>query len=74
MDELKLNLSTKFMRGIVTKLISKAIKKKYGYDIDILLNEVEIKSKDGKVYLHANVDAEVSSEEFKHLIKTIGLD
>lgn len=74
MDELKLKLSTKFMRGIVTKLISKAIYKKYGYDIDILLNEIEIKNEDGKVHLHMNVDAEVNNDDFKKIIKSIGLD
>lgn len=74
MDELKLKLSTKFMRGIVTKLISKAIYKKYGYDIDILLNEIEIKNEDGKVHLHMNVDAEVNNDGFKKIIKSIGLD
>lgn len=74
MDELKLKLSTKFMRGIVTKLISKAIYKKYGYDIDILLNEIEIKNEDGKVHLHMNVDAEVNNDDFKKMIKSIGLD
>ena len=74
MDELKLKLSTKFMRGIVTKLISKAIYKKYGYDIDILLNEIEIRNEGGKVCLHANVDAEINNEDFKKIIKSIGLD
>lgn len=74
MDELKLKLSTKFMRGIVTKLISKAIYKKYGYDIDILLNEIEINNEDGKVHLHVNVDAEVNNDDFKKIIKSIGLD
>ena len=74
MAELKLKLSTKFMRGIVTKLISKAIYKKYGYDIDILLNEIEIKNEDGKVHLHMNVDVEVNNDDFKKIIKSIGLD
>lgn len=74
MDELKLKLSTKWMRGIVTSLVSKAIKKKYGYDIDILLNEIDIKTEDGKIRIHANVDAEVSNEEFAKIIKSIGLD
>lgn len=74
MDELKLKLSTKFMRGIVTKLISKAIFKKYGYDVDILLNEIELKNVDGKIHLHADVDAEVKNEDFVKIIKSVGLD
>lgn len=74
MDELKLKLSTKFMRGIVTKLISKAIYKKYGYTVDIVLNQIEIKTENGKVRLHADVDAEVNNEEFIKIIKSVGLD
>lgn len=74
MDELKLNLSTKFMKNIVTKIIAKAIKKKFGYDINIQLNRIAIESIDGKVYLHADVDAEVDKAEFVEIIKSVGLD
>ena len=63
MDELKLKLSTKFMKGIIANLISKALKKKLGYNIDILLNEIEVKSENGKVHLHINADAEVENGE-----------
>jgi predicted acetyltransferase len=74
MDELKLVLSTKLMKGIVTKLISKAIYKKFGYHIDIQLNEIEADMKDGKVHFHANVDAELSNEDFMKILKFGGLD
>lgn len=74
MDELKLKLSTRFMRGMVAKLVSKAIFKKFGYQIDIQINEIEIKTEDGKVRLHANVDADVDNDEFKNIIKSIGMD
>lgn len=74
MDVLKLKLSTKFMRGMVAKLVAKAIFKKTGYDISILLNEIEVKTEDGKVKLHLNVDAELNNDEFVKIIKDIGLD
>ena len=74
MDELKLKLSTKFMRGIVAKLVSKAISKKLGYKIDIQLNDIAIDNEDGKIHLHVNADAEISNEEFLKIIKNIGLD
>lgn len=70
MDELKLSLSTKFMRGIVTKIISKAIYKKTGYNIDIELNEIKLETIDGKVRVHANVDAEVKNEDLMNIIKS----
>ena len=74
MDELKLKLSTKFMRGIVANLVSKAIAKKVGYNIDILLNEIEVKNENGKIHLHIDADAEVENSEFIRMLKSIGMD
>lgn len=71
MDELKLNLTTKFMKGIVTKLLATVIRKQFGYEIDIQLNEVVVTNSDGKIHLHANVDAEVTNEEFTKMIKDL---
>lgn len=71
MDELKLNLTTKFMKGIVTKLLAGLIRKQTGYEIDIQLNEVVVTNNDGKIHLHANVDAEVTNEEFVKMIKDL---
>lgn len=74
MDELKMKLSTKFMRGIVAKLISKAIYKKLGYEIDIQINEIEIRTEDGKIHLYTSVEADMKNEDFKNAIKSIGMD
>lgn len=74
MDALKLNLSTKWMKGIVTKLISKLIYKKCGYHVDIQLNEIGIEVISGKAYIHLDVDAEVDNAELMKIVKSIGLD
>ena len=74
MDELKLKLSTKIMRGIVANLVSKALAKKLGYNIDILLNEIEVKNENGKIHLHIDADAEVENGEFVRMLKSIGMD
>mgnify|MGYP006959313856 FL=1 len=71
MDELKLNLSSKFMRGIVTKLIAKAIYKKTGYKIDVELNSINVEVIDGKAHIHADVDAEIDNNELKKIVSTI---
>lgn len=70
MDELKLSLSTKFMKNIITKIIAKAIFKKTGYKIDITLNKIEAETIDGKICLHADVEAEMNNEDFVKLIKS----
>lgn len=72
MDELK--LQTKFMRGIVAKLISKAISKKFGCDISIQINELELENKDGKVHIHANLSGEAKTDDIATIVKSIGLD
>ena len=71
MDELKLNLSSKFMRGIVTKLIAKAIYKKTGYKIGVELNSINVEVVNGKAHIHADVDAEIDNEELMKIVKTI---
>ena len=74
MDVLKLKLSTKFMRGMVANLISKALNKKLGYNIDILLNEIEVKNENGKILIHVDADAEVDNSEFVKILKSVGMD
>ena len=71
MDELKLNLSSKFMKGIVTKLIAKAIYKKTGYKIDVELNSINVEVIDGKTHIHADVDVEIDNNELKKIVSTI---
>ena len=72
---MKLNLTSKWMKGIVTKLIAKAIRKNIGYDVDIQLNNVNLVVIDGKVRIHADLDAEATQDEVKKILKEqLGLD
>ena len=74
MDEMKLSLSTRFMRGVLAKLVSRKINKQYGYKIDIYFSEISIDMKDGQTHAHVNVDLDMSSDEFKKLMKAIDED
>lgn len=74
MDEMKLKLSTKFMRNIVAKLISKMIYKKTGYKVDIQLNELDINVIDGETHISTSIEAKVNSNEFVKIMKNIGLE
>lgn len=73
-DELKLRLSTKFMRNIVSKLIARAIYKKYGYKIDIQLNDLDVSFIDGEANISTNVEIKLDKQEFTKIIKSVGLD
>ena len=71
MDELKMNLSSKFMRGIVTKIISKAVYKKTGYKVEIDLNNINVEVVNGKAYIHVDADAAIDNNELMKIVKNI---
>lgn len=74
MDEMKIKLSTKFMRSIVSKVISRAIYKKYGYRVDIQLNDLDVNIIDGETKIATNVEVKLESKEFMKIVKSLGLD
>lgn len=74
MDMLMLKLSTKFMKGIVAKIISKKVYKKLGYKIDIQLNDVQVDTINGDVRLHVDVDTKMGRTEFERLMEELGED
>ena len=74
MDEMKLQLTTKFMRGIVSKLITKAIQKKYGCNIEVQLNNLAIDFVDGETKVSTNVEVKLGKEDFFKILKTTGLE
>lgn len=74
MDEMKVKLTTKFMRNIVSKLLAKLIYKKFGYKVNIQLNDLDISVVDGETKLGANVEVKLDSQEFMKIVKSVGLD
>ena len=74
LDEMKVKLSTKFMRNIVSKLIAKAIYKKFGYKVDIQLKDLDISVTNGEAKINTNVEVNIDNSEFMKIIKSAGLD
>ena len=74
MDEMKLKLTTGFMRNMASKLIARSIYKKTGYKVDIQLNDLDISFVDGETNIKTNVEVKLNSKEFAKIIKSIGLD
>lgn len=74
MDEMKLKLTTKFMRGIASKLLARAVYKKYGYKVNVQLNDLDISVIDGETTINTNVELKMNSNEFMKLMKAIGED
>ena len=73
MDEMKIKLSTKLMRGLVSKLLAKLIRDKIGCNVALDFSEIEVKTVDGHVSIHANVDAVISNDEFMKIVKSINV-
>ena len=71
MDLLKLKISTKFMKGLVAKIVSKKIYKQFGYKIDIQLNDIQLDIIDGDVKIHVDVDGKMNKTEFSRLMEQI---
>lgn len=74
MDEMKIKLSTKFMRNLIAKLISKIVYKKLGYKIDIQLNDLDINLNNGNVTVKLNAEANLKYDELIKIINSVNLD
>ena len=73
MDELKLVISTRFMRNLITRILAKIIYKKFGYKVDIQINKIEAETYDGKIRLHMDADVETNEEDLKNILKNGGI-
>ena len=69
-----INLKSKFMRKVVSKLLSKSIKSKTGYEIDVQFDELNASFEDGEITVKANLEAKMSKDEFVKILKSQGLD
>lgn len=74
MGEMKLKLTHGPLKSIVTRMLSKLVCEKLGYNISLELNEIGITNVDGKVSIHLNADANMTNSEFTKLVKAIGLE
>ena len=72
MDTMK--ISSKFMRGLISKLVKNIIRKKFGYEVDIQLDELMVTIDEGKANLRINAGADISKDELIKIIKEIGLE
>lgn len=71
MDEMK--IESKFMTGIASRFIKKAVCNKLGCDMDIQLNGFRTTVLDDKTHVHLDVDLELTKDELNKLMKSIGL-
>lgn len=71
MDEMKLTLKTKFMRNLVSKLISKFLYKHYKIKTDIRFDNIDINSVGGETTVKVTVEGKLHSEDFYKIMDLI---
>lgn len=71
MDEMKIKLSTVFMRNLASNLLSKIIYKQLGVKTDIKVNGLEAELKDKKVHFHLDIDGSFNENVFVKINRLI---
>lgn len=71
MDEMKLTLSTNFMKNIIASIVHKTIKKQVGYKVTVGIRELDVSYENGKAHVHTNIDLVMDNDEFAKLMKNI---
>lgn len=68
MDMLKLNLGSKLLRGIVSKLIVKYIKKHFDCETQLQLNDLKLSYVDGDVIVKTDLQLKVNGNDVKKIL------
>ena len=71
MDELKLNLGSKWMRKLASKLIVRFIKKYCEVDTELDLDELKISYVDGDVVIKTELELRMDAKESKKILSKL---
>lgn len=70
MDEMK--IQSKLMRGILSRIITKELKKKLGCDVNIRIRSLSAATTiDNKARIHLDVDGEISTKDLDTLLSQV---
>ena len=64
-------ITSKVVRDVLNGFLTKIIKKKYGSDIDIQINDLDLRVVGGKVLLQLDANAEMTQDEFTKISKKL---
>ena len=71
MDEMK--VQSKLLRGIISKIISKNVKKKIGSDCDISINELSFVNDGNKTMVKLNIEAGIETSRIPEILNKLGV-
>lgn len=63
-------LKTKFMKGILSKIVMKMVKKGMNYDVDIQIEDLAIDTvENGDVVLNVSLSGKMKKDDFEDVVK-----
>lgn len=68
-----MKIESKFVGGIVSRIIRKVMRKKLDCDVDIQVNSFHATVTEEKAHVHLDADLDLPKEEFSKLIKKFGI-
>lgn len=71
MDELK--LKTGFMRGIISRLVTKYLSEKIGLNLDVLVTDLEARTDDKQAVVRISGDLRMPTADLNKLVTSLGL-
>lgn len=71
MDEMNLNLGSRWMRKLASKLIVRFIKKYFEVDTELDLDELKISYVDGDVVVKTELELRVNAKESKKILSKL---
>lgn len=74
MDEMKINLSSPVTRTIISKLLSRYIRKTLGIEPNIKLNELTINTINNKAHLHVDIEGMIDETSYLKVLKKLDTD
>lgn len=67
MDEMK--IKSKFLTGIISRLLRRTLTKKLGSDVDLRVNEIGFTCDEGRVHVHLDLDCDAEKEVLAKILK-----
>ena len=69
-----MKIQSKFMTGLVSRIVKKVLRTKLGCEVDIQLNEFRTTVIDDKTHVHLDLDADLTKEELMKNICTLCIE
>lgn len=71
MDEMRIKLSSSITRTIISKLITKYIRKSLGIKPVIKVNEITVNTVNNKMHIHVDVDSIIDEGSYLKVLQKI---